>query len=152
MNERMTLAAKGPILPVPVLDGHAETVSRTVQSWPGVIAAAHWDLYRPTQINAADFYVGAEECGHIHLDGEVHLATSLELRNLLVAENLARRFPYYASWVEASVRTAAEAEHAIWLFRLNYDRIMGKSLESQSEQIEAAAKRVGAGASLTPAA
>ena len=142
MNERMTLEAKGPVQPVPVLTGYAEVVSRAVQSWPGVIAATHWHLYRPTEVNGADFYVGTEECGHIHLDGEVHLATSLDLRKSLLAHGLARSFPYYASWIETSIRSEAEAKHAIWLFRLNYDRIMGESRTLLEENISSAARRL----------
>ena len=143
MNEHMTLEAKGPVRPAPVLNGYAELVSREVRSWPGVIAATHWHLYRPTEVNGADFYVGTQECGHIHLDGEVHLATSLDLRKSLLAHGQARPFPYYASWVETSIRSEAEARHAIWLFRLNYDRIMGASPQSLNENIAATAKHLG---------
>ena len=150
MNERMMLEAKGPVRPVPVLNGYAETVSLAVQYWLGVIAATHWHLYRPTEVNGADFYVGTEECGHIHLDGEVHLATSLELRKSRLAHGLARPVPYYASWGETSIRNEAEAKHAIWLFRLNYDRIMGKSRQSMNENIAITARRLG-GSPKTPA-
>ena len=145
MNERMTLEAKGPVRPVPVLTGYTETVSQAVQSWPGVIAATHWHLTRLTEVNGADFYVGTQECGHIHLDGEVHLATSLELRKSLLAHGLARPFPYYASWVETSIRSEAEAKHAIWLFKLNYDRIMGASPQSLNEHITIAARSLADG-------
>ena len=125
MSETLLLEAKGPIRPAPALAGHAQAVSLAIQSWPGVISATHWHLYRPTQVDGADFYVGAAECGHIHLGGEVHLATSGHLSRLLLANGLARRFPYYASWVEADIGSPAQAEHAIWLFRLNYDRLTG---------------------------
>ena len=69
--------------------------------------------------------MGEQELGHIHLNGEVHLATSLELRKTFLAKKQARPFPYYASWVEASIKTEAQADHALWLFRENYMRLMG---------------------------
>ena len=125
----LSLPQKGPVRPPPVLAGPVEATRLTIQSWPGVIAATHWNLYRRTEVDGADFYVGEEELGHLHLDGEVHLATTPELRHFLVAAGLARRFSYTGhpneGWVEASVRTEREAEHAAWLFRLNYDRIRG---------------------------
>ena len=72
----MKLEQKGVIQSLPILPGPAEATSRSVQSWSGVIAATHWHLYRREQVDGADFYVGAEELGHLHLDGEAHLATS----------------------------------------------------------------------------
>ena len=70
---------------------------------------------------AADFYAGDDELGHLHLDGELHLATTIHLRHLLVAARLARPFAFggsYAGWVEASIQNEADADHALWLFRL----------------------------------
>jgi hypothetical protein len=125
MSENLPLAAKGRFMPPPVLDEPMQALSVSIQSWPGVIAATHWHLNRPNEVNGADFYFGADEVGHIHLDGEVHLATSSDLREALVSERLARPFPYYRSWVETSIRSEKEARHAEWLFRLNYDRVQG---------------------------
>ena len=130
MSENLPLAAKGQFAPPPVLDQRMQALSVSIQSWPGVIAATHWHLNRPDEVNGADFYVGADELGHIHLDGEVHLATSVALRAALVAEGLARPFPYYRSWVETSIRSQKEACHAEWLFRLNYDRLRGAPIET----------------------
>lgn len=130
MTENMALAAKGRQLPPPVLDGPMGALSVSIQSWPGVIAATHWHLNRPEEVNGADFYVGADELGHIHLDGEVHLATSMALREALVGAGLARPFPYYRSWVETSIRSENAAHHAEWLFRLNYDRLQGAPIDA----------------------
>ena len=95
------------------------------QKWPGIIAATHWHLSRRDEVDGADFYIGEQELGHIHLDGEVHLATDLEMRKSLVEAGLARPFPWYKSWVELSIRTEPDAAHAIRLFRLNYCRLTG---------------------------
>ena len=125
----MKLEKKGAIQPPPALPGPAEATSQSVQSWSGVIAATHWDLYRSERVDGADFHVGELELGHLHLDGEVHLATSQELGAVLVSTRLARRFAYggnlYEGWVETSIRTPTDAAHATWLFRLNYDRLGG---------------------------
>ena len=86
---RMTLSEKGPIAPPPILNGLLQGVSQTIQSWNGVVAATPWYLYLPTQVDGADFYVGEKELGHIHLDGSVHLATSMALRQVLVTRRLA---------------------------------------------------------------
>ena len=135
MSDTLPLSAKGRFQAVPILKGFAETVSREIQAWPDIISATHWQLGRPTVVDGADFYVNEEECGHIHLNGEVHLATSLDLRKRLVAAKLAHPFPYNASWVEISIHDDESAKKAIWLFKLNYDRIKGLQLETLIDRI-----------------
>lgn len=137
MNGTLALEAKGPVTPVPVLKGHSQSVSAAIQTWPGIVAATHWHFSGSNEVDGADFYVGAEELGHIHLEGDVHLATTLELRKALMARKLARPFRYLASWVEASIDTPEDAAHAKWLFRLNYDRIMGEPVPSLLDRIAA---------------
>lgn len=121
----MTLEEKGPILPPPVLPGQAQKASATIQRWAGIISATHWDLYRRDRPDGADFYIGSEELGHIHLDGSVHLVTGNALCGLLLDAGLAKRFPYGSGWVLFNIASEADAEHALWLFRLNYDRLHG---------------------------
>ncbi|TGE14715.1 luciferase domain-containing protein [Hymenobacter elongatus] len=127
----MTLSEKGPLTPVSTLAAVFEPISLTIQRWPGITAAAHWDLYRVGElVDGADFYVGDEELGHLHLNGEAHLATSPALGAALVAGGLARPLRFggaaYRGWTEFSVRTAADAAHATWLFELNYQRLQGR--------------------------
>jgi hypothetical protein len=127
----MKLAEKGPLAPPPVLAAVLEPVSQAIQAWPGTVAAAHWDLFRVGEvIDGADFYVGEEELGHLHHNGEVHLATTPGLGQALVASGLARPLRWggaaYQGWTEFSVRTAADAVHATWLFELNYQRLCGR--------------------------
>lgn len=87
----MKLSEKGPLAPAPVLGTVLEPVSQAIQGWPGVIAAAHWDLFRVGEVvDGTDFYVGEEELGHLHHNGEAHLATSSALGQALVASGLAR--------------------------------------------------------------
>ena len=128
--DTLPLNAKGRFAPPPILKGPASRVALEIATWPKIISATHWRLGQPGVVDGADFYVGEQELGHIHLNGEVHLATSLELRKTLLAKNQARPFPYYASWVETSIETEAEADHALWLFRVNYNRLMGGDVAS----------------------
>jgi len=126
----MTLAEKAPLAPVPTLAALLEPVSQAVRGWPGIVAAAHWDLFRVGEVvDGADFYLGDHELGHLHLDGKAHLATSPAL-GPLVAHGLARPLRWggaaYRGWTEFSVRTAAAAAHATWLFGLNYQRLQGR--------------------------
>ena len=133
--ETMRLNHKGPIKPAPILTGPAARVAATIAKWPGVIAATHWHLSRRDEVNGADFYVGEDELGHIHLDGEVHLATNLEMRKLLIEAGLARPFPWYKSWVEISIDNDAQADHAIWLFEMNYRRLKGDRFDRLEKMI-----------------
>ena len=118
----MARADKGPIAPPPVLGEPMRTVVDAIAGWPGVITTTHWHLYRQSQVDGVDFYVGEEELGHIHLDGAIHLATSPSLGAAIVAENRARPFRHVRGWVEDEIgRIGADA--AITLFRRNYDRL-----------------------------
>jgi len=133
----LPLKAKGPVMPAPILEGPAQIASTAIGSWTGVVSATHWDLYDRVKINGADFYVDDKELGHIHLDGEVHLATSRPLREALVSAGLAEPFRWYESWSQFRIRDAAGAEHATWLFKLNYDRLRGVPAERLMERIAA---------------
>ncbi|WP_210522069.1 luciferase domain-containing protein [Hymenobacter terricola] len=134
----MKLSEKGPLLPPPVLAGPGQHTAETVQSWPGVVAATHWDLFNRTRVDGADFYVGDAELGHIHLNGDVHLPTAPALGLALLAQGLARPFPYGGEpgeWVTFPIRTAADAAHATWLFRLNYDCLHGIPLAELTQRL-----------------
>lgn len=123
----MKLSDKGRFAPPPSLPKHAELVSRTLASWPGMHARTHWLLGDETEVDGADFYVGDDEIGHLHLEGEAHVATGLALRKALVAGELAAPFQWSTKFVVQQVRRASQVEHALWLFRLAYDRVNGTS-------------------------
>ena len=131
----MTLEEKGPIKPPPELSRFSQEVSKEIQSWKNIIAATHWDLYDRSETDGADFYVNKEELGHIHLDGEVHLATGKKLATLLLDNKLALKFPYGNDWVLSSIESAKDVSHATWLFQLNYKRIIGVPIEKLVEEI-----------------
>ena len=137
----MTLEEKGPIAPVPTLSAVLEPISQAIQKWPAIVAAAHWDLFRVGEVvDGADFYVGSEELGHLHLSGEAHLATPPALGAALVAAGLARPMRYggaaYQGWTEFSIRTAADAAHATWLFELNYQRLRGRTEDELLAEVQ----------------
>jgi hypothetical protein len=118
----MVRADKGPVAPPPLLDGPLGTVAAAVAEWPGIVATVHWDLFQPTVVDGIDFYLGEEELGHMHLDGDVHLATSAKLGAALVKEGAAKPFRWQRGWVHAYVQRIG-AEAAVALFRRNYDRL-----------------------------
>lgn len=134
----MTLEEKGKIAPPPIMTTYPQMVSDTIQQWQNVISVAHWDLFDNTKVDGSDFYVGKNELGHIHLDGSVHLATINELRIPLIKNNLAKKFPYggeYEGWVLFKIASESDAIQALWLFQLNYERLMGLSIETLISKI-----------------
>ncbi len=134
----MKLTEKGPIKPAPSLAGPGQKTAETIQSWPTVISATHWDLFNRSRVDGADFYVDEAELGHIHLNGEVHLAAADGLGLALLQQGLVSSLPYgkaRGDWVSFLIRTDSDAEHAIWLFRLNYDRLRGVPMDALTERI-----------------
>lgn len=135
----MTLEEKGIFLSPPTMTAYLQMVSNVIQKWENVISATHWDLYDSTKVDGADFYVGKNELGHIHLDGSVHLATTNDLRVPLLKNNLAKKFPYggqYGGWVQSKITSERDVKQAIWLFQLNYERLMGLSIETLISKID----------------
>ena len=121
----MKLSEKGRFSPPPALPKHAEVVSKTLASWADVHARTHWLLGDQNEVDGADFYVGEEELGHLHLEGQAHVATGPVLGKALVAAKLAAPFRWSSKFVVHDVARAADVAHALWLFRLAYDRAKG---------------------------
>jgi hypothetical protein len=124
----MKLSDKGPIAPPPAMPGFLGELVHAIQSWPHVIAATHWDLYRPTVADGADFYVGDVEIGHLHFYGEAHVASDAAVAKTFIAQGMAQPFRFrgdanYRHWTQVSVTTAESFQHALALFRANYERI-----------------------------
>lgn len=134
----MKLQEKGPIIPAPVLAGPGQKTAEAIQSWSAIISATHWDLFNRSRVDGADFYVDDAELGHIHLNGEVHLAAADGLGVALLQRGLVRPLPYgkaYGDWVSFMIRTDSDADHAIYLFRLNYDRLRGVAMDVLTERM-----------------
>jgi hypothetical protein len=131
----MRLESKGEVRPPPKLKGPAQSVSREIQSWPGIVAATHWYLHDRTQVDGADFYVGAKELGHIHLDGELHLFLTVGLRERLIEAGFAEALPWAEDCVQAPISNTRDARNALWLFRLGYDRLRGMPIPELRRRI-----------------
>lgn len=120
----MRIDQKGPSAPAPALSGPAGTLCAQIATWPGVIARAHWHLYRPNEVDGADFYVGSHELGHVHLDGEAHIALTRPLRDAALGAGLGHPAPWpgYENWLHLQI-TETTASPAMDLFRANYARL-----------------------------
>jgi len=134
----LALGQKGPAAPPPKLDQPFQVTALAVAGWDDVVAATHWHLYQRSTVDGVDFYVNGRELGHIHLNGWVHLATNHHLCKLLLENDLAEAFPYagYEHWIMFRIQSATEAEHAIWLFHLNYFRLLGHAEQDLLSVIE----------------
>lgn len=120
----MRMEEKGPHAPAPALMGPAGTVAAQIATWPGVVARAHWHLYRPDQVDGADFYVGEHELGHVHLDGEAHVAMTRTLRDAALARGVGHAAPWpgYQDWLHLVIDETTAPE-ALALFRANHARL-----------------------------
>ncbi len=132
----MRLEDKGKILPPPILQNPYQAVSETIQAWDSIISATHWSVFNGAQVDGADFYVGEEELGHIHLDGELHLPCTTALKKPLLKNKLAQSFPYGEGWVQFKIKSKNDIQHAVWLFQLNYKRICGIPIEQLITEID----------------
>ncbi len=133
----MKLAEKGRFSPPPKLPKHAQVVSQALSSWADVHARTHWLLGDESVVDGADFYVGDEEIGHLHLEGQAHIATGLVLRKALVTAKLAAPFRWSSKFVVHDIARVSDVEHALWLFRLAYDRARGASDEELVTRVDA---------------
>jgi hypothetical protein len=134
----MSRQAKGRVAPPPRLIPVAQAVADAVSELPEVIAQAHWEIGSQTEINGTDFYVGEQELGHIHLDGEAHVPIGPALAKVLIAARLARRFRWSSEFV---VVDTADRDDALWVFGLRRAQIDGASEATLREQIRTRAAR-----------
>lgn len=123
----MKLAEKGRFAPPPALPKHAQAVADTLATWPNVHARTHWLLGDETEIDGADFYLGDDELGHIHLYAEAHIAVGPKVRAALIAGGHAAPFEWSRAFVVFRVKSAKDVAPALRLFQLSYDRRAGAS-------------------------
>jgi len=121
----MKLAEKGRFAPPPRLPTHAQAVSRALSTWPNVHARTHWRLGDEQVVDGADFYVGERELGHIHLDGEAHIAVPPAVRKALIAAGRAAPFRWSQGFVVYEITNAADVAAAQALFEIAYDHLHG---------------------------
>jgi hypothetical protein len=92
-------------------------IRNEVSSWDGVTVEPH-------RFGGIEFRVGRRELGHLHGSRVADLPFPKSIREELVASGRAR--PHHvlpdSGWVSYYMNDAKDAEGAIDLFRLNYDR------------------------------
>ena len=130
----MSRAQKGRIAPAPKLAPAAQRVADRVASLANVSVQAHWEIGSQDEVNGTDFYVGNDELGHIHLDGEAHIPVGESLAKALIAAKLAKRFRWSSVFVVADT---AELELAVWIFELRHAQIAGESHAALTARIAA---------------
>ncbi len=123
----MKLSEKGAFAPPPKLKTHARTVANAVAAMKGVVARTHWQFGDESVVDGADFYFGEEELGHIHLDSEAHVFHSVRVASALIASGHGQPSPWSRNIVVFRIGGRADVNHALWLFRLSYDRRRGVS-------------------------
>ena len=97
--------------------------------WKNIISATHWEIWNNNKPNGADFYVDELELWHIHLDDMLHIPSTKEIASTLIKMGFAQKFPYAENWIQYKIANEQSANHAIWLFKLHYDKLRGTDLK-----------------------
>jgi hypothetical protein len=99
-------------------DERAERIRREVTSWAGVTTAAG-------EHGETDFVMDGRSIGHVHGGHQADIPYPRRIRDELVAAG--RTGPHHvypdSGWTTLYIRADADAEAAIDLLRINYDRI-----------------------------
>ena len=108
---------------------HGEAVREAVANWQGVTTHDH-------RFGGVEFRLGRRELGHLHRTF-ADLPFPRPVRDELILAGRAK--PHHilpeSGWVTVPMRTAAEVQNVIALFRENYDRYQRtrNSMPSQSD-------------------
>lgn len=94
---------------------YVQTLQTTVSAWPGVVVSPH-------RFGGVEFVLGGVEVGHVHSNGMVDIPFSRKIRDQLLTEGRAQPHHLLAEtgWITFYIRSEADVEKAIWLFRLSY--------------------------------
>ena len=99
--------------------GRAQEIIAAVASWRGVEVGPH-------RFGGVEFRVGRREVGHLHGDRIADLPFPRRVRDELVEAG--RALPHHvlpdSGWVTFPIKTPADVEAAVELFRLSYERAM----------------------------
>ena len=121
-------------------DERAERIRREVTGWPGVTTAAG-------KYGETDFVVHGRSIGHVHGGHQADIPFPRRIRDELVA--VGRTGPHHvhpdSGWTTLYIRTDADAEEAIELLRINYDRIIQRAAAPARDRPIGAAGRPAAG-------
>jgi hypothetical protein len=88
-----------------------------VASWDGVTTHAH-------RFGGVELRLGRRELGHLHPGGIVDLPFTRAIRDMLVETGRAETHHVLpgSGWVSRRVESKADADEAVELFRLSYER------------------------------
>ena len=108
----------------------ATNVMEEVRRWPGVELRAHASPITPGEADGIEFRLYGRQIGHVHGDCSVHLALTKALKASVVDEQLAQPLDFAptSGWATFLPMSAADAQRAIWLLRLNYVRLRRQRL------------------------
>jgi len=106
-------------------------------TWPGLSAQPH-------RFGGRVFRLGRSEVGHVHNDGAVEIPLTPSFRDGLLAEGLAERHRTCpnSGWVTYHVRSEKDVEHAAWLLRLSYLRLVLKAVPDPGKRFEHESERL----------
>lgn len=105
----------------------AKLLESRVAKWPSVTVGPH-------QFGAREFRFQKGEIGHVHFWGDVDIPFPRAIRDVLLANGLARRHRWLpdSGWITFHLGGAEDLERACWLLRLSYLRYALKT-ESDPE-------------------
>jgi hypothetical protein len=96
----------------------AERILRVVLGWPGIATAAG-------EYGETEFLLNGRSIGHVHGGHQADIPFPRRIRDELVAAG--RTGPHHvhpdSGWTTLYIRTDADADQAVELLRINYDRI-----------------------------
>jgi hypothetical protein len=106
-------------------------------TWPGLSA-------KPHRFGGRVFRLGRSEVGHVHNDGAVEIPLTPSFRDELLAEGLAERHRTCpnSGWVTYHVRSEEDVDHAAWLLRLSYLRLVLKAVPDPGKRFEEESERL----------
>jgi hypothetical protein len=110
-----------------------EQVQANVVTWPGIEVAPH-------RFGGTEFTVGNVEIGHFHRNGMIDILYSKAIRQQLIAEGKAELHHLLpdTGWISFYIRSEADVQRAIWLFRYSYvQKLIRKAggVSEESQQI-----------------
>jgi len=96
-------------------DTTMDRIESDVAEWPGVSVERH-------SYGGCEFRLGAEQLGVLHDGPLVDVLFPKRVRDVLVAEGRNEQYHFSPGpgWMLFPVDTAADIDHAVWLFRLSY--------------------------------
>jgi hypothetical protein len=95
----------------------AQRITDEVLAWPGVTAAPH-------RFGGVEFQLGRRELGHLHADTVADVPFPRHIRDELIAGGRAEAHHWLpdSGWVTLRMASDEDADEAIALLRLSYDR------------------------------